>query len=128
MGPLEDMMYDTLGAKVDSLSEADLRDELEKIATVKTDTEVQAEDHPTMKNPVEQLTHTHDQPTLAMENITNMAITELYYQYPVRISEENPIQQPITHRSPAYTHNQPALAERTANTNMDSTISKLCYQ
>jgi hypothetical protein len=44
------------------------------------------------------------------------------------ISEENPIQQPITHRSPAHTHNQPALAERTANTTMDSTITKPCYQ
>jgi hypothetical protein len=129
------MMYDTLGGKVDSLSEADLLGELEKIATVKTGTEVQAEDYPamiTMKNPVQQPTHTHDQPTLAMGNIVNMAInppiTELYYQYPVRISEENPIQQPITHRSPAHTHNQPALAERTANTTMDSAITKPCYQ
>jgi hypothetical protein len=51
VGPLEDMMYDTLGARVDSLSEADLLDELEKIATEKTGTEVQAEDHHAMKNP-----------------------------------------------------------------------------
>jgi hypothetical protein len=42
--------YDTLGAKVDLLSEADLMDELEKIATMKTSAEVQAEDHYTMKN------------------------------------------------------------------------------
>ena len=48
VGPLEDMMYDTLGAKVDSLSEADLLNELEKLAAVKTGTEVQAEDHHTM--------------------------------------------------------------------------------
>ena len=34
VGPLEDMMYDTLGAKVDSLSEADLLNELEQLATV----------------------------------------------------------------------------------------------
>jgi hypothetical protein len=34
VGPLEDIMYDTLGAKVDTLSEADLLDELGKNATV----------------------------------------------------------------------------------------------
>jgi hypothetical protein len=76
VGPLEDMMYDTLGVKVDSLSEADLLDELGKIATVKTGTEVQAEDHRAMENPVES--------TLAMKNITNMVInppiTEQHYQ------------------------------------------------
>jgi hypothetical protein len=131
VGPLEDMMYDTLGAKVDSLSEADLLDELEKLATVKTGTKVQAGDYPamiTMKNPVQQPTHTHDQPALAMGNIakmtTNPTFTELYYQYPVMISGENPIQLPTAH-----THNQPALAERgTATITMDSTITKPCYQ
>jgi hypothetical protein len=90
------MMYDTLGAKFDSLTEADLLDELGKIATVKTGTEVQAEDHCAMENPVE--------PTLAMDNITkmviNLPITEQFYQYPFSISEENLIQ------------NQPAPAKR----------------
>jgi hypothetical protein len=86
------------------LTHSDLLDKLEKIATVKTGTEVQAKDHHAMKNPVE--------PTLAMENITNMAInlpiTEQYYQYPIRISEEILIQ------------NQTALAKRsTANMTMD---------
>jgi hypothetical protein len=75
VGPLEDMMYDTLGGKVDSLSEADLLDELEKLATVKTGTEVQAEDYPAMKNPVQQPTHTHDQPTLAMGNMSTWPST-----------------------------------------------------
>ena len=46
VGPLEDVMYNTLGGKVDSLSETDLLDELEKLATVKTGTEVQAVDYP----------------------------------------------------------------------------------
>ena len=76
VGPLEEMMYDTLGAKVDSLSEADLLDELGKIATVKTSTEVQEKDHRAMENPVKS--------TLAMGNITNMiinpTITEQHYQ------------------------------------------------
>ena len=40
MGPLEDMMYNTLGGKVVSLSETDMLDELEKLATVKTGTKV----------------------------------------------------------------------------------------
>ena len=79
-------MYDTLGGKVDSLSETDLLDELEKLATVKTGNEVQAVDYPamfTMENPVQQPaahsspTHTHDQPALAMGNIANM--TKLFY-------------------------------------------------
>jgi hypothetical protein len=77
VGPLEDMMYNILGGKVDSVSETDLLDELEKLATVKTGTEVQAVDYPamiTMKNPVQQPTHTHDQPALAMGNIANMTI------------------------------------------------------
>jgi hypothetical protein len=69
-------MYNTLGAKVDSLSEADLLDELGKIATVKTGTKVQAENHRAIDNPVES--------TLAMENITNMIInppiTKQHYQ------------------------------------------------
>jgi hypothetical protein len=42
VGPLEDKIYDTLGAKVDLLAEADLMNELEKIATMKTGAEVQA--------------------------------------------------------------------------------------
>jgi hypothetical protein len=152
LGPLEDVMYDTLGGKVDSLSETDLLDELEKLATVKTGTVVQAVDYPTvitMENPVQQPTahssptYTHDQPALAMGNIANMTIdptiTELCYQYPAMISEENPVQQPTAHRSPAlsnsthsspaHTHNQPALAKRsTANITTDSTITKPCYQ
>ena len=83
VGPLEDM-YDTLGAKVDSLSEADLLDELGKIATVKTGTKVQAEDHRAMENPVES--------TLAMKNITNMVInppiTERHHQYPIKFQNQ----------------------------------------
>jgi hypothetical protein len=83
VGPLEDVMYDTLGGKIDSLSETDLLDELEKLATVKTGTEVQAVDYPAMittMNPVQQPTahssptHTHDQSDLAMGNIANMTI------------------------------------------------------
>ena len=73
VGPLEDMMYDTLGAKVDLLSEADLLDELKKIATVKTGTEVQTEDNPamiTMRNPIQQPTHAHDLANLAMGTMT----------------------------------------------------------
>jgi hypothetical protein len=34
VGPLEEVMYKTLGAKVDSLPEADLLDELGKIAMI----------------------------------------------------------------------------------------------
>jgi hypothetical protein len=75
VGPLEDVMYDTLGGKVDSLSETDLLEELEKLATVKTVTVVQAVDSPT---------HTHDQPALAMGNIVNMTIDhESYYHQAV---------------------------------------------
>ena len=121
-------MYDTLSGKVDSLSETDLLEELEKLATVKTVTVVQAVDYPakiTMENPVQQPTahssptHTHDQPALAMGDIANMTmnptITELNYQYPAMIAEENPVQQPtahslalsgLTHSSPAHIHNQ----------------------
>ena len=40
VGPLEEMMYDTLGEHVDLLSEADLLDELGQIAIVRTGTEV----------------------------------------------------------------------------------------
>jgi hypothetical protein len=69
----------------------------------------------------------------------NPTITELCYQYPAMISEENPVQQPTAHRSPAlsspthsspaHTHNQPALAKRAiANMTTDSTITKPCYQ
>jgi hypothetical protein len=58
VGPLEEVMYKTLGAKVDFLSEADLLDELGRVAMVKTNTEVQDEDHHAMENPVEStLTH-----------------------------------------------------------------------
>jgi hypothetical protein len=153
VGPLEDVMYDTLGGKVDSLSETDLLGELEKLAMVKTGTEMQAVDYPamiTMKNPVQQPTahisptHTHDQPALAMRNIANMtinpSITELCYKYPAMIAEEYPVQQPtahrslalssLTHSSPAHsTHNQPTLAKRSiANVILDSTITKPCYQ
>ena len=49
-GPFEDVMYDTLGTKVDSLSEADLLYELEILATLKTDTEGQAENQSVMIN------------------------------------------------------------------------------
>jgi hypothetical protein len=104
VGHLEDVMYDALGGKVDSLSETDLLGKLKKLATVKTGTEVQAVDYPdmiTMKNPVQQPTahssptHTYDQPALAMGNIANMTInptiTELCYQCPVMISEKNTI-------------------------------------
>jgi hypothetical protein len=113
----------------DSLSETDLLEELEKLATVKTATMIQAVHYPdmiTVGNPVQQPTahssptHTHDQPALAMGDIANMTmnptITELYYQYPAMIAEENPVQQPtahslalsgLTHSSPAHTHNQP---------------------
>jgi hypothetical protein len=150
-------MYNTLGGKVDSLSETDLLEELEKLALVKTVTVVQAVDYPAMitkENPVQQPTahssptRAHDQPALAMGNIANMTmnstITELCYQYPAMISVENPVQQPTAHRnpalscpthssqphsSPAHTHNQPALAKRSiANMTTDSTITKPCYQ
>jgi hypothetical protein len=80
VGPLEYVMYDTLGGKVDSLSETVLLEELEKLAMI------------TMENPVQQTTahssptRTHHQPALAMGNIANMTtnptITELCYQYP----------------------------------------------
>ena len=46
VGSLENIMYDTLGRKVDALSETDLLDELENLATLKTGTEVQAVDYP----------------------------------------------------------------------------------
>jgi hypothetical protein len=59
-------MYDALGAKVDSLSEPDLLVKLEKLATVKTDTEVKAVNHHAM------------------------------------ITMNNPVQQPIAHRSPDH--------------------------
>ena len=69
-------MNRTLGAKVDFLSEANLLDELGRIAMVKTSTEVQDEDHHAMENPVES--------TLTMGNTTykiiNPPITEQYYQ------------------------------------------------
>ena len=87
VGPLEDRMYDTLGAKVDFLSEADLMNELEKLALVKTGTEVMAEEHHPiliMKNPIQQS-------TLALG--INSPITELYHASPDRISKENPTQQ-----------------------------------
>jgi hypothetical protein len=84
VGPLEEMMYNTLGAKVDLLSKADLLDELGKIATVRTGTEVQAEDHRVMENPVES--------TLAMKNITDMVInppiTEQHHQYPIKFQNQ----------------------------------------
>jgi hypothetical protein len=97
VGPLEDMIYDTLGAKVDSLSEADILDEVGKIATVKTGTQVQAEDHRAVENPVES--------TLAKENITNMVInppiTEQHHQYPIKIQN-----QPAPVKSTADTTNK----------------------
>ena len=102
VGPLEDRMYNTLGTKVDTLSETDLMKELEKLALVKTSTEMLAVDHHPrliMKNPVQQQ-------TLTMGNSVYMSInpstTELYYEYPVRISKENPTQQPSAHRSPSH--------------------------
>jgi hypothetical protein len=73
-------MYDALGAKVDSLSEPDLLAELEKLATVETDTEVKAVNYPamiTMNNPVHQPTarsspaHLQNQPALAKRSTTN---------------------------------------------------------
>jgi hypothetical protein len=36
VGPLEDIMYDTLGSKVDTLSETYLMEELERLTVVKT--------------------------------------------------------------------------------------------
>ena len=67
-----------------TLSEVDLLVELEKIATVRTGTEVQADDHRAMKNPV--------MSTLAMQNIPDMVIkppiTEKHYQYPIRIQNQ----------------------------------------
>jgi hypothetical protein len=130
VGPLEDMMYNTLGAKVDSLSEADLLDELGKIATVETGTEVQAKDHRAMGNPVES--------TLAMENITNMVIdppiTEQHHQSLIRIQNQPA---PVK-RSTADTTNKPyneghdtedytvkvTVPKTMANTNPDSVNSQ----
>ena len=43
-------MFDTLGTKVDALSEADLLYELEMLATVRSYTEGQAENHSVMIN------------------------------------------------------------------------------
>jgi hypothetical protein len=53
VGPLEEVMYKTLGAKVDHLPEADLLDELRMLAMVKSRTEVQVEAHHAMENPNE---------------------------------------------------------------------------
>ena len=65
VGPLEDMMYNTLGAKVDSLSEADLLNELEILATVKTGRGPPCHDHheeprsAANPSPGEQCQHAH---------------------------------------------------------------------
>jgi hypothetical protein len=76
VGPLEEEMYKTLGAKVDYLPEADLLDELRTIAMVKSSTEVQAEAHHAMENPVVS--------TLTKGNTTykiiNPFIAEQHYQ------------------------------------------------
>jgi hypothetical protein len=56
VGPLEAVIYDTLGGKVDSLSETNLLEELEELAVAKTVSVVQAVDYPamiTMENPVQ---------------------------------------------------------------------------
>jgi hypothetical protein len=108
VGPLEAVMYDTLGGKVDSLSETDLLEELEELAVVKTVTLVQAVGYPAMiteENPVQQPkahsspTRTHDQPALAMGNIANMTmdstITELCYQYPGKMWQDDPHRQDV---------------------------------
>jgi hypothetical protein len=75
VGPLEDVMYDALGSKLDTLSESDLMEELEKLAVVKIVAVVQAVNYPAMifeENPAKQPTahrntahsshHAHSQP------------------------------------------------------------------
>jgi hypothetical protein len=127
VGPLEDLMYDALGAKVDSLSEPDLLVELEKLATVKTGTEVQAMDYPamiTMKNPVQQPTahsspaHIHNQPALAKRSTVDM-------------TTDSTITKPC-YQCGKMTHTDKTLADQyrlmtaIANTSMDYAPTKLC--
>jgi hypothetical protein len=59
VGPLEAVMYDALGSKVDTLSETGLMEELEKLAVVKIVAVVQAVNYPAMiseENPIKQPT------------------------------------------------------------------------
>jgi hypothetical protein len=89
VGPLEEVMYKTLGAKVDHLPEADLLDKLRMLAMVKPSTEVQVEAHHAMETPVES--------TLTKGNTTYKIINPF-------IAEQ-------------HHQNQPALTKRsTANT------------
>ena len=80
-------MYYTLGAKVDTLSEADLMNELEKLAVVQTRTEMLAVDrHPRLiMNPVQQS-------TLVLGNIADKSsdspVNNLYHESPDRITME----------------------------------------
>ena len=47
VGPLEQIMYRALGSKLDTLSEFDLMEELERLAVVKSVADVQAMTSPT---------------------------------------------------------------------------------
>ena len=48
VGPLEQIMYKALGSKLDTLSESDLMEELERLAVVKSIALVQAVNYPAM--------------------------------------------------------------------------------
>jgi hypothetical protein len=113
VGPLEAVMYDALGSKVDTLSETNLMKKLEKLAVVKTVAVMQAVDYPAMiseENPVQQPT-AHSSPA---------------HRSPAHSS---PTHRSQAHSSPTHIHNQPALAQRgIASMTMDSAITKLCYQ
>jgi hypothetical protein len=95
VGPLEEVMYKTLGAKVDPLPEADLLDELRMLAMVKSSTEVQVEAHHAMETPVES--------TLTNGNTTHKIINPF-------ISEQHHQNQPaLTKRSTADTPPGPTM-------------------
>ena len=71
-GPLEAAMYDALGCKLYTISETDIMEELGKLAVKEN---------------------------LTVEEI--IAVVDNMY-YPTVISEENPVNQPTAHRSPAH--------------------------
>jgi hypothetical protein len=87
VGPLELIMYNNLGSKLDTLSETDLMQELEKLAVVKSIAEQQDVDNPAM-------VYANNPALVYMENTAKPT------------SHRSPAHSSLTHRSPAHSSHQ----------------------